>query len=126
MNRTVNAFIITTVCFLGVVSAAATSKEFSLLGHTLNARTLYAGYRGNMRFYLSSLEAVIPGSIGTAPSSVFALYHHAMALLDSSSETKPIKLHFWFQLWSSVLQYGDYQQLAYTLGYSTRICTENV
>ena len=96
MTRTVNALILTIVCFLGVVSAAAASKEFSLSGHTLNARVLYSGYRGNMRFYLNSLAAVIPGSIGAAPSSVFALYHHALTLLDSSRETSPLSSTFGF------------------------------
>lgn len=90
VTRMVKASITIIVFFLAVVSAAAASEEFSQSEHTLNARVLYSGYRGNMRFFLSSLEAVIPGSIGTAPSSMFALYHHALTLLESSRETNSL------------------------------------
>ncbi|KAL9008615.1 MAG: hypothetical protein Q9180_009486 [Flavoplaca navasiana] len=96
MTHTVNALIITIVSFLGVVSAAAANEEFSLSGHALNARVLYSGHGGNMQFFLNSLTAVIPGSIGTAPSSIFALYRHALTLLDSSRKTNSISSTFGF------------------------------
>ena len=87
MVRILNAFVAITTLSFGVVHSLALTKDFSLSPHLLSSRALYLGHGGNMRYFLDTLEAAVPNPFGMAPSSLYALYHHAMTLLASSRDT---------------------------------------
>lgn len=98
MVRMVNAFVLVITWFIGVATALATIEELSLPRNTLHSRVLYSGRTGNMRYFLNSLDAIIPNSIGIASYSVYALYHHALTLLQLSRETNSLDSTFGFSL----------------------------
>lgn len=98
MLRMVNAFVLTFNWLFGVVAALATTKELSLPRHMLHSRVIFYGRGGYMRYFISSLDAIVPNSIGIAPYSIYTLYHHALTLLNLSREANSLSSTFGFSL----------------------------
>lgn len=90
--------LLSMLLFLSSTQSIALSRDSAIWSHELEKRVLYHDNIGTTRYFLNSFSSIGPWGLGSSPTSMAAVYTHAISILLQNWREQPQSSSFGFHL----------------------------